>query len=311
MTPANDRHDGEQALFVAKLSRRSALGAFAALGLGMLVACGDGDDAGSPSTTSTGTGSTAASRPSTTDATPSTARSSTTAASRPSTSAVASTSAPATTDYADFPEETNGPFPADGSNQNGNGEEANVLTDPRIVRSDIDANLDGSDAQPGIPMQLTINVGSGGAPLAGAAVYIWHCTRDGNYSVYNSGMNGGDYSAATWLRGVQITDANGSVTFNTIFPGRYQGRASHIHFEVYTDGSYSDLLLTSQIGFDDDDADAVYATDSSYAGSLRNPTYNAQDNVFADGDGSQITDLGDPTAIGAGAGLVATVAVGV
>ena len=101
------------------------------------------------------------------------------------------------------------------------------------------------------------------------------------------------------------------VTFNTIFPGRYQGRASHIHFEVYGDVSYSDLLLTSQIGFDDDDADAVYASDSSYAGSLRNPTCNAQDNVFADGDGSQITDLGDPRRDRRRLGLVATVAVGV
>jgi protocatechuate 3,4-dioxygenase beta subunit len=147
-----------------------------------------------------------------------------------------------------------------------------------------------------------------GAALAGAAVYVWHCSRDGNYSVYNSGMNGGDYSGTTWFRGVQIADDTGAVAFDTIFPGRYQGRASHIHFEVYEDGTFSKLLLTSQIGFDDADADAVYATDESYATSLRNPTYNAQDNVFADGDGSQITDLGEPPDAAA---LVARVAIGV
>ena len=76
--------------------------------------------------------------------------------------------------------------------------------------------------------------------------------------------------------------------FQTIFPGRYQGRAVHIHFEVYEDDTYSNLLLTSQIGFDDDAADALYATDSNYANSLSNPTYNAADNIFNDGDGRQI-----------------------
>ena len=160
-------------------------------------------------------------------------------------------------------------------------------------------------------MGLTMMLGSGGAPLAGAAVYIWHCSRDGHYSVYSGGMNGGDYSDSTWFRGVQVTDASGAVTFETIFPGRYSGRATHVHFEVYADDTYSNLLLTSQIGFEDDDADAVYATDANYASSLRNPTYNAQDMVFSDGDGSQITDLGDPATTGVGAGLQATVAIAV
>jgi protocatechuate 3,4-dioxygenase beta subunit len=310
MTAADHDNHVEHDVFVAKLTRRGALGAFAAIGLGMLVSCGDDD---SSATTSRPGTSTASSNPDTTAATSTTSSitSSTTAAASSTSAAAPASTSIASADYADFPEETNGPFPADGSNQNGNGQEANVLTDSRIVRSDITANLDGSDPQPGIPMQLTMNIGSGGAPLTGAAVYIWHCSRDGNYSAYSSGMNGGDYSSATWFRGVQVTDGAGSVTFDTVFPGRYQGRATHIHFEVYRDDSYSDLLLTSQIGFDDDDADAVYASDSSYAGSLRNPTYNAQDNVFADGDGSQITDLGDPAATGVGAGLVATVAVGV
>ena len=212
-------------------------------------------------------------------------------------------------DYLDFPEETNGPFPADGSNRTATASTANVLTDARIVRSDVTANLDGSDQQPGIPMGLTMMLGSGGAPLAGAAVYIWHCSRDGHYSVYSGGMNGGDYSDSTWFRGVQVTDASGAVKFETIFPGRYSGRATHVHFEVYADDSYSNLLLTSQIGFEDDDADAVYATDPNYASSLRNPTYNAQDMVFSDGDGSQITDLGDPAH--RPSGVDATVAIAI
>jgi protocatechuate 3,4-dioxygenase beta subunit len=310
MTSLHDHHDGEHDVFVAGLTRRSAIGAFAAIGLGTLVSCGDDDESSSTTTARSGT-STDPSEPDTAATSTSTAGSTVTSTTASTSASTSPTTATASTDYADFPEETNGPFPADGSKENGNGQEANVLTDPRIVRSDITANLDGSDAQPGIPMKLTMNIGSARAALAGAAVYIWHCSRDGSYSVYNSGMNGGDYSAATWFRGVQITDAHGVVAFNTIFPGRYQGRASHIHFEVYSDDSYSKLLLTSQIGFDDHDADAVYATDSSYAGSLRNPTYSSQDMVFADGDGSQITDLGDPASTGDGAGLVATVAVGV
>lgn len=288
---ADDTHDDHGPLFVAKLSRRGAIGAFAALGLGLLVACGDDDDSTAATSSPNTTGSPATTPPTTTTATAATVA--------------------ASGDYLDFPEETNGPFPADGSNSNGSGGTANVLTDARIVRSDITTNLDGSDQQPGIPMGLTMMLGSGGAPLAGAAVYIWHCSRDGHYSVYSGGMNGGDYSDSTWFRGVQVTDASGAVTFETIFPGRYSGRATHVHFEVYADDTYSNLLLTSQIGFEDDDADAVYATDANYANSLRNPTYNAQDMVFSDGDGSQITDLGDPASTGVGAGLQATVAIAV
>jgi protocatechuate 3,4-dioxygenase beta subunit len=291
MNPERDDH-GQ--MFVAKLSRRGAIGAFAAIGLGLLVACGDDDDSSAATTSPNTTGS------------PPTTTTQSTAAATTATSAAA-----AAGEYLDFPEETNGPFPADGSNDNGGGELANVLTDSRIVRSDVTANLDGSDQQPGIPMALTMMLGSGGAPLAGVAVYIWHCSRDGHYSVYNGGMNGGDYSDTTWFRGVQITDASGAVNFQTVFPGRYSGRATHIHFEVYADDSYSNLLLTSQIGFEDDDADAVYATDTNYASSLRNPTYNAQDMVFSDGDGSQITDLGDSASASIGTGLQATVAIAV
>lgn len=288
-----DDHEHSQ-VFVAKLTRRGALGAFAAIGVGLLAACG-GDDDTSSSTTSPSTSGTAATTASTSPATTAAATTATTAA-----------SGTAASQYLDFPEETNGPFPADGSNDNGSGELANVLADSRIVRSDITANLDGSDQQPGIPMALTMMLGTAGAPLTGAAVYVWHCSRDGHYSVYNGGMNGGDYSDATWFRGAQVTDASGAVHFSTVFPGRYSGRATHIHFEVYEDDTFSNLLLTSQIGFEDDDADAVYASDSNYSASLRNPTYNAQDMVFRDGDGSQITDLGNPPATSA---LLATVAI--
>ena len=299
--PVEDEDQEHAATFVAKLTRRGALGAFAAIGVGLIAACGGDDDSATATTTPRASSTTPPTAPSTTTGSTSPAG---TAANSATTAATAS----ATAEYLDFPEETNGPFPADGSNDNGSGELANVLADPRVVRSDVTANLDGSDQQPGIPMALTMMLGSGGAALTGAAVYIWHCSRDGHYSVYNGGMNGGDYSDTTWFRGVQVTDASGAVHFATVFPGRYTGRATHIHFEVYEDDSFSNLLLTSQIGFDDDDADAVYASDSNYSASLRNPTYNAQDMVFNDGDGSQITDLGNPPATNA---LIATVAIAI
>ena len=277
---------------------------FAAVGLGTLAACAndddDADDDAGETSASTTSSTAASTAPSTTTTAPTPADSATTT----SASATVATATP--TDFLDFPEETNGPFPADGSNDNGEGQLADVLADPRIVRSDITTNLDGSDPQPGIPLALTMVIGSGGAPLPGVAVYAWHCSRDGHYSVYSGGMNGGDYSDTTWFRGVQVADANGAVTFNTIFPGRYQGRAVHIHFEVYEDDTFSNLLLTSQVGFDDAESDAIYATDPNYASSLSNPTYNADDNVFNDGDGSQIVDLGEPAAA-----LEAAVAVGI
>jgi len=150
-------------MFIAKLTRRGALGALAAFGGGLLAACGGDDDASSATTT-----------PGTT-ATPSTTSAGTSPATTTATSAT-------TGEYLDFPEETNGPFPADGSNDNGSGELASVLADSRVVRSDITTNFDRSDQQPGIPLALTMMLGSGGAALADAAVYIWHCSRDGDGS---------------------------------------------------------------------------------------------------------------------------------
>jgi protocatechuate 3,4-dioxygenase beta subunit len=290
--------------FTASFTRRRALGIFAAVGFGTLAACANDDDDDGEASSSSTSSTAASTAPSTTTTASTPADSATTTSASASATATVATATP--TDFLDFPEETNGPFPADGSNDNGEGQLADVLADPRIVRSDITTNLDGSDPQPGIPLALTMLIGSGGAPLPGAAVYAWHCSRDGHYSVYSGGMNGGDYSDTTWFRGVQVADANGEVTFNTIFPGRYQGRAVHIHFEVYEDDTFSNLLLTSQVGFDDAESDAIYATEPDYATSLSNPTYNADDNVFNDGDGSQIVDLGEPAAA-----LEASVAVGI
>ncbi len=256
--------------------------------------------AAASSTSGAGSSSSAASAPSATTTAATTAN---TAADSTSTSVADETTCAAT------PEETGGPFPADGSNQNGDGALADLLHDPRAVRADIRSDLDGTNTQDGVPMTLQLRVvdtaGSCRA-VAGAAVYLWHCNRDGNYSTYNSPMNGGDFSDRSFLRGVQVTDANGVVTFTTILPGRYDGRAFHIHFEVYdgSDLSSATKVLTSQIALEDGYIDALYAQ-VGYTEAAGNITHNSSDNVFRDGVSRQLM-----TMTGDASGLFGSIVVG-
>ena len=118
-----------------------------------------------------------------------------------------------------------------------------------------------------------------------AAVYVWHCDRDGGYSLYSPGLEDVNY-----LRGVQSAGADGTVEFTTIFPGAYSGRWPHIHFEVYEseDGATSDgpIVKTSQIALPKETCEAVYAT-SGYEQSVTNlaQTSLASDLVFGDDGG--------------------------
>ncbi|WP_254605636.1 hypothetical protein [Deinococcus sp. JMULE3] len=119
-----------------------------------------------------------------------------------------------------IPSETAGPYPADGSVASG--QSLNVLTRSGVVRRDLRRSLGTGNVAPGVPLTLTlklVNTNGSCAPLRGYAVYAWHCTADGNYSMYSSGVVGEDY-----LRGVQVSDAGGNVTFQTIVPGCYPGR---------------------------------------------------------------------------------------
>jgi protocatechuate 3,4-dioxygenase beta subunit len=128
----------------------------------------------------------------------------------------------------EIPDETAGPYPADGSNG------PNVLTESGIVRSDITTSFgEASGVAGGIP---TV---AGGTPLAGAAVYLWHCNIDGHYSMYDQ-----DVAEENYLRGVQESDSDGKVRFRSIFPAAYAGRWPHIHFGVY-EQSVRNLAQTS------------------------------------------------------------------
>jgi protocatechuate 3,4-dioxygenase beta subunit len=201
-----------------------------------------------------------------------------------SSSAAGSSSAGATTAAGEIPDETAGPYPGDGSNG------ADVLTESGIVRSDIRSSFGTSTATAeGIPMSLTLTVqdmANGNAPFEGVAVYVWHCNRDGEYSLYSEGITGENY-----LRGVQVADADGNVTFTSVFPACYSGRWPHIHFEVYPDvDSITDsanAIATSQVALPQDVCDTVYAT-TGYQASVSNLAQITldSDNVFGDDGGA-------------------------
>jgi protocatechuate 3,4-dioxygenase beta subunit len=182
-----------------------------------------------------------------------------------------------------IPEETGGPFPADGTNG------PNVLTERGVVRRDLTKSFGSmSGTATGVPLtiELTLVEASGDcAPLQGAAVYLWHCDQQGRYSLYSSGATDQNY-----LRGVQVADAAGKVTFDSIFPAAYSGRWPHIHFEVYPTLAEASKAgtptTTSQLALPKDVCAAVYATDG-YSASVRNlaSTSLARDNVFGDDGG--------------------------
>ena len=142
------------------------------------------------------------------------------------------------------PTETAGPYPGDGSNG------PNVLDDSGIVRHDIRRSFGSSRTlAPGVPLRVNLTVTDASedyAPIAGAAVYLWHCDRSGRYSMYSSGVDDENY-----LRGIAKTDSDGLAWFKTIFPACYSGRWPHIHFEVYSSVAKAvangPIVKTSQI----------------------------------------------------------------
>ena len=181
------------------------------------------------------------------------------------------------------PEETAGPFPGDGSNG------PNILAESGVVRSDIRSSFGSSTTvAAGVPLMIQLTVQDAEcAPLAGSAVYLWHCDRDGNYSMYSDAAVDENY-----LRGVQEADDTGLVTFSSIFPACYQGRWPHIHFEVYPSLELAtdeqNKIATSQIALPQEDCETVYAT-AGYEQSVRtlDQVSLESDNVFGDDGGAR------------------------
>jgi protocatechuate 3,4-dioxygenase beta subunit len=193
-----------------------------------------------------------------------------------------------------IPEETAGPVPGDGTNG------PDYLAMDGAVRRDIRSSLSRDEAVAGIPTTIELTVvdtADGCAPLAGAAVYAWHCDAAGRYSMYADGAED-----ETFCRGVQIADDRGHLSFTTVFPGCYPGRWPHVHLEVFR--SVADAtgggrpLATSQLAFPTSACEAAYA-DDAYTGSAANLGRLSLDSdmVFADGVDDQLAAMsGDGTA---------------
>ncbi|WP_448808972.1 intradiol ring-cleavage dioxygenase [Agromyces bauzanensis] len=258
------------------VDRRLALGIFGGIGLtSLLAACAS--PAAEPSASATATSAT------------------------PSASATPTPSAAASGPVTEVPDETGGPYPGDGSNG------VNVLDDSGIVRSDIRSSFGSSTAvAEGVPLtiELTVRDAATGSALVGAGVYLWHCDREGRYSLYSDGLEDVNY-----LRGVQETDAMGTVRFASIYPACYAGRWPHIHFEVYSDVANAvasgPIVKTSQIALPEEVNAQVYAT-AGYEQSVRNAAQVslASDNVFGDDGGiHQIASMSGSVSTGYTAAL--------
>ncbi|MGD9961428.1 3,4-dioxygenase subunit beta [Nocardioides sp.] len=206
-------------------------------------------------------------------------------------SSEASTAASTAATDGEIPEETAGPYPADGSNG------VDVLSESGIIRQDITSSFAGaSGVAEGVPLTINLTLvdlnGTDVAPLSGAAVYLWHCNRDGEYSMYSEAIVEENY-----LRGVQESDSAGALTFTSIFPAAYDGRWPHIHFEVYPSvedaTTASNKLRTSQIALPEDACQDVYDNADGYDASAANlqSTSLDTDMVFSDGYSLQMAKL--------------------
>jgi protocatechuate 3,4-dioxygenase beta subunit len=188
-----------------------------------------------------------------------------------------------TTSCSPIPEETAGPFPGDGSNG------PNVLSEAGVVRRDITKSFgSATGTAAGIPITLELTLldtKNACMPLKEAAVYVWHCDREGRYSLYSDGA-----SDANYLRGVQASDKDGVVRFISIFPACYSGRWPHVHLEVYRSvddaTSGGSPIATSQVAIPASTCNAAYAT-TGYEASVGNLAQLslASDMVFGDDGG--------------------------
>lgn len=176
--------------------------------------------------------------------------------------------------------ETEGPFP--------------TKTPSSLVTNDIRSDRKGLKMIANITIK---NKNASCAALKGSIVDIWHCDADGNYSQYGgTQMQSTNYTSVSFLRGRQVTDTNGLVSFTTIFPGWYSSRAVHIHVHIY-DSSGKSLLVT-QIAFPAAVCDTVFTTVTDIYKKGKADTTNERDNVFGDGYSNELASLSGNTTDG-------------
>ncbi len=191
----------------------------------------------------------------------------------------------------EIPEETAGPYPGDGSNG------PDVLTESGIVRSDITTSFGtASGVAAGVPTKVRLRLydlsGDDITPMAGGAIYLWHCDAEGRYSMYSDGVTEENY-----LRGVQEADADGWMEFTTIFPACYSGRWPHLHFEVYESlakaTDVNNKIRTSQLALPQEICDEVYTNVDGYERSVTNLAQLTldTDGIFSDGYSLQLAKV--------------------
>lgn len=281
----HDDHGGLHRDVPALIDRRDMLRMMGGLSLaGLLAACGIG--AGTSSTTSRA----------------GTAGPATTGGSVGTTTTTNPTNSTNGGPGSEIPDETAGPFPGDGSNG------PNILDDEGIVRSDLTSSFGGSSGvADGVPIAFNLSVvdAATGSALPGAVIYLWHCTAEGRYSLY-------EIEDQNYLRGVQVADDAGRISFTSIFPGCYAGRWPHAHFEVYASleeaTAGSSATKTSQLALPQGDCEAVYS-DTRYGNSAANLSRLSlsTDMVFADGWTHQLATMTGSPAEGYVASLLVRV----
>jgi protocatechuate 3,4-dioxygenase beta subunit len=161
---------------------------------------------------------------------------------------------------------------------------------------------DVTEGKAGTPLRLQLTVADATrcTPITGAVVEIWHADAQGVYSGFGAGA-----SNRTFLRGSQVTDANGVATFDTIYPGWYQGRATHIHMKVRQSKTASQVH-TGQMFFDEAVNETVYSGGGAYAGRAGRRTLNAQDGIYQDGGAQSMVTVAKN-----GEGYAGTMVIGI
>ena len=177
--------------------------------------------------------------------------------------------------------------------------EGPFFVDAKLNRSDIRSDPGDGTVRPGAPLRLAVRVSrltaGACAPLTGAMVDLWHCDAGGVYSDVSDPR--GSTVGKKFLRGYQMTDAEGLARFTTIYPGWYEGRAVHIHFKIRSAaGGGRAHEFTSQLFFDDALSDQVYAQ-PPYAARGQGRVRNARDGIYRDA-GALLTLAVTPAAPG-------------